>query len=169
MNDDYVNIDPQDLMRPDDFTGCWEAFWPSGRIKYRGLFAKGVRVGQHVCFWEDGTVAEVVWYDSSGCPRGTAVSFYADGDKEAEQTWDEECRHPGSFERRSYDENGDVCVRTVYREFTPVDSWSAPSEFADDEMDAEIDRIVSDAVEQLTRKLAGSDVASEEDDEVNGE
>ena len=100
--------------------------WPNGQVKYRGRFVNGIEVGQQVCYWDDGTIAQVSWRDSGGCPRGTTVSFYPDGDKEKEETWDEIERDPGTFVSRCYDSKGDVFLRSTYRMFQQIDSWQRP-------------------------------------------
>lgn len=66
---DYHSIDGASLNRPDDYTGYWEAYWPNGRLKYRGHFVNGVEVGQQVCYWEDGTIAQLGWRDVDSWER----------------------------------------------------------------------------------------------------
>lgn len=163
--DEFHCFDPSTVGRPDDYTGYWEAYWPNGKLKYRGHFINGVEVGQQVCYWEDGTVAQVSWRDRSGNPRGTTVSYYPDGDKETEETWDDEARHQGTFVRRDYDANGDVTAWRKYHEFEVVESWERPCDVAKDETDIEIDRIVDDAVRRIS-KLAQSQNDNEDDGSI---
>jgi hypothetical protein len=141
---DHPYADGNDLARPDGYTRVWKVFWPNGTLKYQAHFVDGVAVGQQVAFWQDGSVAQVLWRDSNGCPRGTAVSFYPDGMKESEEVWDECDRHPGSYVCSNFDDNGDVYLRTTYHRFKQVNVWERPAN--DAEAAAEIDAIVDESV-----------------------
>lgn len=159
-------IDSDALVRPDNFTGTCESHWPSGKLRCRGRFVDGKRVGQHVCFWEDGTIAEICWFDANGCPRGTILSFYPDGDKQSEQVWDDPERRPGTLAEYNFDSNGDVFLRARYCEREQVEYWERPKE--DGEEDIEIDAIVADGIKELTEKLEGRDDEVDDDyDDVN--
>lgn len=168
--DTFPYIDSDALMRGSAYTGLFEAFWPNGKPRYQGQFVDGVEVGQHVRYWEDGTIAQVQWYDPEGNPRGTTVTFHSDGDKCSEETWDDPQRRRGTFVRRDYDANGDVFLRTVYREYEIIEDWQRPRE-PDPEFDAQIDKIVADAVRQTEEALqvTDEDEFEDEDDEKDEE
>lgn len=163
--DEFPVIDTDTLNLPSNFTGLLESRWPNGQLRYRGQFADGVEIGQHVRFWEDGTVAQIQWYDSSGCPRGTTLNFYRDGDKCNEECFDDPERRKGTFLCRDYDANGDVTSRTEYCEFELIDQWRRPDLDSDPETQIAIDRIVANAIRELVEKVGHTDDDDEEDDE----
>ena len=152
---EHVNICAKSLMRPDNYTGYWEVLWPNGKLQYRGHFIDGAEVGQQVCYWEDGTIAQVSWRDPAGNPRGTTASFYPDGDKQTEEIWEHESRHPGTFVRRAYDANGDVISTATYREFEEIESWERDS--LDEESSEMIDKIVADAIRKIGEGVGDED------------
>lgn len=153
---DHVNINTDDLARPANFSGVWLAYWPDGKLKYRGAFREGVPIGQHVCFWQDGTVAEICWRDPFGQLRGTGLSFHPDGDKQCEEIRDSQSPQPGSFVRKHYDSNGDLFLETKYIGFVQVDSWESADSSLSDEVDDEIEKFASDAAAEINR-LADSE------------
>ncbi len=123
--------------------------------------------------WEDGTLAHVCWYDPSGVERGTSLSFYPDGDKASEETWDDEQRRPATFVKRCHDSNGNIFLSSTYVECAITESWTRPSDEPDEETDREIDRIVKDAIAELERRLESNDddfddnFDDESDDEIS--
>jgi hypothetical protein len=165
--DDSLPIDFDALERPNNYSGLWECRWPNGELKYRGQFESGVEIGPHVRYFENGVVAQVQWYDSTGCPRGTTLNFYPDGDKCSEECCDDPERRSGTFVRRDYDSSGEVTRRTEYREFEIIESWERPDQQLDPETEIEIDRIVADAVQELTRRLEGATDDDDDDEEGN--
>lgn len=158
-------INSDALSRPNDYTGIWQSFWPNGQLRYRGEFANGVEVGQHVCYWKNGVLAHVHWCDSNGCVRGTTVNFYADGAKESEETWNDDNRRPGTFVERCFDANGDVFLRCVYREYEQVELWRRPGD-RDPESEAAIDNIVAEALRELEASLDGEGEVQDDDEEL---
>jgi antitoxin component YwqK of YwqJK toxin-antitoxin module len=74
---------------PDDFEGVWIEHWPNGQLKFRGTYKKdGLRVGQHICFWENGVLREVSTWEQ-GWVTGTLIRFYEDGTRECEKEFGE--------------------------------------------------------------------------------
>jgi hypothetical protein len=167
---DFHNIDSDSLRRPDNYTGKWESHWPNGAIKYRGHFEDGIEVGQFVCYWQDGTVAQVGWRNAAGIPRGTILSFYPDGDKQTEEIWDETDIHPGNFVRRSYDADGAVTGWIKFHEFQVTESWEIPDDEDARELydSIELDRIVDEAINSVNEDTRAQHRDSHQQGEPDG-
>ncbi|MDX1943966.1 MAG: hypothetical protein SFU86_01060 [Pirellulaceae bacterium] len=162
MNDNPP-IDVDDLNRPNDYTGVFEAFWPNGQLKYRRHFVNGVEVGQHIRFWEDGMLAHISWRDPAGHMRGTMLTFYPGGDKDTEEIWSDDERRPGTFEKCCYNANGDIFLKTSYLEFEQIDLWERPKSDAEQQQweSLGIDKMIADSIKKLTELTERND---DEDD-----
>lgn len=155
---DFFAVDSHELDRPNNFTGLWEVFWTNGKPKYRGYFVEGVAVGQHIGFWEDGALAHVSWRDGKGHLRGTALSFHQDGDKDNEEIWSDERRRPGTFERRNFDQNGDVFLISKFEDFKEIAGWQRAEDACADEADSYIDSLIADAAKSINRLAQNDDI-----------
>jgi antitoxin component YwqK of YwqJK toxin-antitoxin module len=146
-----------------EFTGTRLERWPNGALKYRGEFNNDVPVGQHVAYWENGVIAQVVWYNAQGIPVGATVSFYEDGQKEFEERRDDDEPSRGTYVRLSYSAEGEIMSRSSFVDFRVVESWESPSSILDEEDEAMIDRIVAEAIADVEKHVLGDD--DSEDDE----
>jgi hypothetical protein len=85
-----------------EFEGLHVEHWPNGQLKYRGEFRKGrMRVGQHICFWENGVLQEVGSWDE-GWVCGTLMRFNADGSRDCETDFGADGGRTRSWIERSY-------------------------------------------------------------------
>ena len=66
------------VFPPDDFTGTWEVYWPSGQLKYRAKIIDGKEHGIVRCYWENGIVAQLTEMEH-GQVNGRWIDYYEDG------------------------------------------------------------------------------------------
>jgi len=122
---------------PDEaYSGTLLEFWGNGGIKYRGTFEQGrKRVGLHTCFWENGTLREVGFWQE-GWNRGTLIRFREDGSKELERDYGEQGAETRSWTERRYSFGSSRLV--------VVEQW-VNGELASRWVDEELARALQDA------------------------
>lgn len=133
---------------PDEFKGLWVEHWPNGILKFRGEFRKnGMKVGQHICFWENGALSEVShWREGWVC--GTLISFREDGSRQRERYYGEHGGRNRFWVERFYDEDSELYAIYVWKNEQIVSEWASPEEL-EMEKEIDIDRIVDEAVRQV--------------------
>ncbi|MEN9358997.1 MAG: hypothetical protein RL095_532 [Verrucomicrobiota bacterium] len=68
-----------DSYPADDFSGIFEAYYPSKKIKFRSAYRNGVEFGQAICYWENGQIAQIGENDDEGKGVGRWVDYDEDG------------------------------------------------------------------------------------------
>lgn len=105
---------------PDEsYEGLVELFHDNGRLKYRGNFAEGIRIGQHIEYWENGNVLELSYW-KDGWIVGTALRFHENGVRYEEEYYSEDGSKDGSRTCRTYSEDEDKMI--IVTEFGPEGS-----------------------------------------------
>lgn len=134
---------------PDDaFEGLLVEHWPNAQLKYRGQFKKhGKRVGQHMCFYENGVLQELSYWND-GWVTGTAISFREDGSKEMERDFGEAGSRTRDWIERWYGYDGELWRVVVWSRNGVVAEWMSPllRQIGDD---IELDKIVDEAGKQV--------------------
>jgi hypothetical protein len=129
----------------EDFEGLWIEHWPNGQLKFRGYFKKRhKRVGQHICFWPNGVLREVSFWDE-GWVCGTVIWFREDGSKESEKDYGEFGSRTRSWTERWYGGESELWKVIVWRDGRPIAEWEDPQTRRIGN-EVELDRIVNDAV-----------------------
>jgi hypothetical protein len=150
-NDSYRDYcDSCSGVYPDmEFEGLLVEHWPNGNLKYRGEFKRDrKRVGQHICFHENGLLQEVGYWDD-GWIIGTLIWFREDGSKECEKYFGQDGGHSRSWVERQYGwSNNDIWKLTVWKHDEIVGEWIEP-ELRKIEDEIGLDKMVDDAVKQL--------------------
>ena len=119
-------VDPGYGVYPEkDFDGVWEVLYPNGQLKFRGAYKNGKELGQHLCYWENGVVAEVSFWDE-GFVYGTVLKFREDGSKQAEEDWGEYGGRTKSWTARIYDTNSQLAFVTVRKNDQVIAEWTRP-------------------------------------------
>ncbi len=133
---------------PEDFDGLWVQHWSNGQLKYRGQYKPGrKRIGQHICFWENGVLQELSYWDD-GWVTGTLLRFNEDGSKDSEKDYGVHGGVTRSWVERWFDLNSNVFNITVWKNDEMVAEWKDPeTRRIWDEIGG--DQIVERAVDQM--------------------
>jgi antitoxin component YwqK of YwqJK toxin-antitoxin module len=123
----------------ENFSGVWEIYWRSGGLKFRGTYIEGKGEGEHVCWWENGEVAQRglvvqgrcdgIWtdFDDEGNKtlqgrygpdgkEGLWCAYWANGQAMHEESW-KAGRKDGKH--RSFDPDGTLLYEGEFREGEP--------------------------------------------------
>jgi hypothetical protein len=137
---------------PDDFVGLLVEHWDNGQLKFRGRYEKGgKRVGQHICFWENGALQEVSYW-TDGWVTGTTLWFREDGSKDCEKDYREHGGITRSWIERRYSIDDRLCRVFVWLDDVTKAEWIEPETRA---LDEEIG--LNDIVDEAVRKFKAGD------------
>lgn len=133
---------------PADFTGTWSEYWGNGQLRYRGDFQPHrKRVGQHISFWENGTL-ECVSHWSDGWIVGTLIHFNESGNKVCETDFGVDGGSCRSFVKRFYGElSGHLIRKEEWCNGTLIEEWNAIDSNID--LKKAMDKIVSESVQKM--------------------
>ena len=109
---------------PDEsFSGEHVEYWDDGTLKFRGVFGAGrKRHGVHVCFWENGRLREVsFWVD--GWNSGTLLSFREDGTKRLERDYGEDGAKSQSWTEKRYGSDSRLIAVEKWEDGKMVSKW----------------------------------------------
>lgn len=139
---------PENQNVPVEFIGIWSEHWGNGQLRYRGSFKRNrKRVGQHISFWENGTL-ECVSFWREGQIVGTMIHFNESGNKTYEVDFGVDGGCSRSFVKRVYGElSGNLIQTEEWCNGTLIEEWN---EFDSDiELKNAMDKIVSESVQKM--------------------
>jgi len=95
----------------EDYTGEWIIEWPSGALKFRGYYLRGMLYGASWSYWENGQIAQQ-GQSFDGQSIGVWEDFLENGTKFKETTYEDS----SNFVERWLNNDGSVYQTKIFKD-----------------------------------------------------